>query len=88
LVDLVGEEEEEEDDDWAHLPEHTVVETARYSASQGEVAGHCIAAKAGVLSLRWSNSFGWLRAKALRLELNEGAGEGGAVEGGSEAICH
>eukprot|EP00931_Biecheleriopsis_adriatica_P050347 TRINITY_DN29141_c0_g2_i1.p1 TRINITY_DN29141_c0_g2~~TRINITY_DN29141_c0_g2_i1.p1 ORF type:complete len:459 (-),score=94.86 TRINITY_DN29141_c0_g2_i1:57-1256(-) len=60
-----------EDDAQSFLPEQEVVERARYGAVDGEVTGECIAAKTGMLVLRWSNAFNWVRAKALRYTVDE-----------------
>lgn len=57
----------------ALIPERTVVETLRCTAAQGEVRGACIAAKTGMLILRWSNAFNWVRAKAIEYTVDEGS---------------
>lgn len=86
LVDLVGSNSDDEDDEQgARLPEHTVVESVRFKANEGEISGHYVAPKAGVLSLRWDNSFSWLRAKALRLDIDEGAITADTAEAKEEA---
>lgn len=63
----------------ALIPERTVVETLRYSAAHGEVHGACTAARTGMLILRWSNAFNWVRAKAIEYTVDEGSLDDKAV---------
>jgi len=67
LVDL-----EDADEGSATLPEELLIGPMRCRCADGEVTGACVAARVGLIVLRWSNALNWVRHKAVRISVTGG----------------